>query len=401
MPGTSDSTRYHHSQRKFKEASILFTILAVMMINSILGCGEAENSIENDAMSQDTLVVSVQNTIGVSVGDSNYVFGEILSVRERNTGEILVLDRIRMQLFEYDSDGSYIRSISREGSGPGELLNPTDFDIDSSGNLLVLDMMHGMMLKLTSSGEYICTMSSYNSLPPLKFELSSDTSYIPLLAEEDISEGGVLSIRAVLAGIRFGSDERIDYWENTSQLDLTAIENLYYATILSVAYDVDSQGNVYYAPSTTDYFRFVSCEPSGETRFEVSYDVNPILKSNEELYEEQAFIKCLARWFGGRIEHNFDPPPYRTSIIDIDVDCNDRIWVRNGLTTEPTFEVYSDSGDYLTTVTVQVPVECSHLIWDFEINKTILGFPVNPGNFHRLYLFGGVDILNQTAGSGP
>ena len=384
----------YHSQRRFKDVSILFTILATMIINSILGCGEADDSIENNAVSQDTLVVSVQNTIGASVGDSNYVFGEILTVRERNTGGILVLDRIRMQLFEYDSNGSYIRSISREGSGPGELLNPTDFDIDSSGNLLVLDLMHGMMLKLTSDGEYISTMSSYNRLPPLKFELSSDTSYIPLLAEEDVSEGGVLSIRTVLAGIQFGSEEHIEYWQNTSQIDFAAIENLYYNTILSVAYDVDSQGNVYYAPSSTDYFHFVSCEPSGETRFEVSYDVNPVLKTNEELSEEQAFIKCLASWFGGRIEHDFDPPLFRTSIVDIDVDCDERIWVRNGLTTEPTFEVYSNSGDYLTTVTVQVPVECSHLIWEFEINKTILGFPMNPSDFHRLYLFGGVDILN-------
>lgn len=45
--------------------------------------------------------------------------------------------------------------------------------------------------------------------------------------------------------------------------------------------------------------------------------------------------------FGGHIDRDFDVPPFRIVVSDIDVDMNDRICVRQGLPELPLFDLIS------------------------------------------------------------
>ena len=58
--------------------------------------------------------------------DDDVLFGVILQVRTDEEGNIYLLDSQLAQVQVYSSDGRHLRTLSREGDGPGEVRRPTD-----------------------------------------------------------------------------------------------------------------------------------------------------------------------------------------------------------------------------------------------------------------------------------
>ncbi len=70
--------------------------------------------------------------------------------------KIFATDPIGKQIFCFDAKGNILYSIKRTGSGPGEFLRLTDFDINSSGQLCLLDIGNGRItLYDLNSGKYL------------------------------------------------------------------------------------------------------------------------------------------------------------------------------------------------------------------------------------------------------
>ncbi len=59
-------------------------------------------------------------TIGQSDGPEEYLFSGVLSALRLGTGEFVVANAGTNELRFFDSSGTFVRSIGREGSGPGE-----------------------------------------------------------------------------------------------------------------------------------------------------------------------------------------------------------------------------------------------------------------------------------------
>lgn len=60
-------------------------------------------------------------TIGAMEGPPEMLFGEVVGVELLEGGTVAVLDRQASEVRTYSMDGSFIRRISRRGSGPGEI----------------------------------------------------------------------------------------------------------------------------------------------------------------------------------------------------------------------------------------------------------------------------------------
>ncbi len=85
--------------------------------------------------------------------DENKIFSEPKDVVINNEGEIFILDENRIQVF--NKSGKYLRTIGREGKGPGDLLNPIFFEIDKQNNLLVVEKDNQRIQILSSNGDYL------------------------------------------------------------------------------------------------------------------------------------------------------------------------------------------------------------------------------------------------------
>ncbi len=93
----------------------LFCSLPILLL--ALGCGDgelAQESVEDlQSTTPDTITVVPSDTIGILMGDSNYVFGTIGDAVSFENGNIAVLDETGCCAKVYDSDCNFLNQISR------------------------------------------------------------------------------------------------------------------------------------------------------------------------------------------------------------------------------------------------------------------------------------------------
>ena len=79
--------------------------------------------------SEKIIVFEENLSIGKSEGPEEYIFTHILSFAADKDGNIFILDMRPFRVKVYDSEGNYLRSIGREGQGPGEFQIPGNIQI--------------------------------------------------------------------------------------------------------------------------------------------------------------------------------------------------------------------------------------------------------------------------------
>ncbi|HEX2079276.1 MAG TPA: 6-bladed beta-propeller [Longimicrobium sp.] len=102
-----------------------------------------------------------------------------MDVLEAANGHVYVLDFGDRTIKEFSPDGTFLRSYGKgKGRGPGELLNPTDFQVTTGGEVWVLDPAQGRIQVFDARGEPVRTLRV--EVPANRFALYSDGSYVLL-----------------------------------------------------------------------------------------------------------------------------------------------------------------------------------------------------------------------------
>lgn len=91
--------------------------------------------------------------IGGETDDEDEIFGIITRVRVDANGDLYLLDSQLNEVRVFDADGSFLRSIGREGEGPGEFRAAQDMFFLADGNIAVLQIFPGRLVTLTKDGE--------------------------------------------------------------------------------------------------------------------------------------------------------------------------------------------------------------------------------------------------------
>ena len=71
--------------------------------------------------------------------DENFRFYKWISLDVDRDGNIYVMDRGSFRIQIFNGNGEYLRTIGREGEGPGEFAQPTFIRLDEAGNMYVED----------------------------------------------------------------------------------------------------------------------------------------------------------------------------------------------------------------------------------------------------------------------
>jgi len=85
------------------------------------------------------------------------VFGRVWDVKADGHGNIFILDAGNQRILKFDSSGRYLKTIGRQGQGPGEFQTPVNLRIDRNGLLYVLDMRKVHVF--TPEGTYVKTIN--------------------------------------------------------------------------------------------------------------------------------------------------------------------------------------------------------------------------------------------------
>jgi len=84
--------------------------------------------------------------------DDDVFFGLITHVETDESGNIYLLDRQQSQVFVFSPDGEFLRTLSREGDGPGEIRGPQGLALLADGTVALVQNSPGKIVRVTREG---------------------------------------------------------------------------------------------------------------------------------------------------------------------------------------------------------------------------------------------------------
>ncbi len=131
-----------------------------------------------------------------SVGgyDEDILFGVISQLAEDPEGNVYLLDSQLNEIQVLSPGGEYLRTIGREGEGPGEFRNASDMFFGPGGLVGVLQVFPGKIIQLTPTGE-----------PADNFPLPEVTGFQLVFVARGLPD------RVALAGAITGDGEQTTY----------------------------------------------------------------------------------------------------------------------------------------------------------------------------------------------
>jgi 6-bladed beta-propeller len=101
------------------------------------------------------LVFKEELSIGVKEGDEKYMFGSDIVFNTDDEGNFYVTDWDKKAILKYDPSGKYVRTIGRQGQGPGEFQNLSVVRFDRDGALYVTDLSAQRISFFDKDGTYL------------------------------------------------------------------------------------------------------------------------------------------------------------------------------------------------------------------------------------------------------
>lgn len=154
-----------------------WTALAVALLIAVAGCSpdgpeadreDTQGRAALDTAFSDTMRVAdggagrawtleVLSRFGRRAGGTPRSFGSIGGLAVDSAGRVWVLDRQASEVRAFHESGEHIRTVGREGQGPGEFRHPTGLDLGPGGALWVMDPRNGRITVVDTTGEPVVT----------------------------------------------------------------------------------------------------------------------------------------------------------------------------------------------------------------------------------------------------
>jgi hypothetical protein len=303
--------------------------------------------------------------IGVTEGDPHFMFGDIRGIDAGSDGTIYVLDYQTSEIRAYDSAGRYLRTLTRQGSGPGELEAANGMVLIGDSALWIQDHRQWMMIAVDLNGEELTRFK----MPVLRYGYVWDGTFDhrgrlwkPVSDEkpvyppkEGLTEGHA---RSYLKSYdpRTGVSDSV-YIGDLANRTFVARTGQSGYMFMSVPYDpqtiavVDPAGGFWQTSGTA--YRIARLDEQGDTTLliEVAADPIPVTEQDREHYVRGAPEQSPA---GRRAADEVAAfmPKFKQAIAGMVVDDEDRLWVRRAPADDSTatYDVFQVDGAYVGVV---------------------------------------------------
>jgi len=147
---------------------------------------------------KDKISIEVDIAIGGNTADEKYLLSQPREFSIDSRGNIFILDFQENCIKKFDSTGIYIRTISRAGKGPGEILNPSQLAIDPDDNIVTWDFGNMRFSFFNNDGDFLYSVNSLKlfQFPEMildfKFDHSGFVYVATRIADFSGQEGGSL-----------------------------------------------------------------------------------------------------------------------------------------------------------------------------------------------------------------
>jgi hypothetical protein len=297
--------------------------------------------------------------IGGDTDAEGEFFGVLGSVLEDGEGNVYLLDRQLNEIKVFSPEGEYLRTIGREGEGPGEFRRPSGICFAPGGEVGVLQMMPGRIVLLTPQGDPAGTFPLPEGEGTGGFSMlhraASHDGNLVLSGTSSAFREGKMEQTSYLARVDAEGNEIVRYHERTRTLEFA---NLVFdekdMDSFVRRWDVGPEGKVFAVTDFEDY-RIPVWTWTGELDRVIEREHVPHRRTKEEMNE------AIARF---RIDINGRQAEMHASEVDravLGVYARDdgTLWVRTseGDREQPeealvSLDVFDSEGHYLRRVTL-------------------------------------------------
>ncbi len=299
--------------------------------------------------------------IGTATGEGPELFGQVQGLVADDEGRILVLDSQAREIRIFDADGAHLRTVGRQGGGPGEFANANGLAIHpEDGSVWVVDPGNGRYSVFESNGDFRTTHPrpiGYFAIPwPGGFDHDGHL--------HDVVPGGL--VRLDDEGVAVDTIALPE--DDTPRIRVTAGDG---SGIMTMSPPFGPRMHWYFDPrgmvwtAVSDAYHFTARDADGEVRRVVRRPHDPVPVSRAEGDSVVQAMRQQIAQFSERspqVEGNMNPPSHRPAFSTFVVDDQGRLWVEPSRAPDAPRElhVFDPEGRFLGPVAVDPGLRISY-----------------------------------------
>ncbi len=339
--------------------------LCVMVSFLMIGCGDGEAVSESGA--NESILLTMTDTIGVELGDSCLMFGYAVDAA-RTDSIIYILDMSRSKLQKYYPDGSYAGFVGGSGDGPGELSMPHWLAFFPDGSFLIQDIID--LGYYSPSGEWLSHVFTHAGNWPSDHVVTGPESFV--VKWHEFVQGDSFILRKFIASYDLQGDIISEFMTDSIPVPATPETNndVLNRSFSSHYFTADLDGNLYMVKRHTPDYRIECFDPSGVPFNTLSLDLPVVEKTAQEIALEKQHTEEYLTGMGtsNMMEWIYTPDSFREPIAGIWLGWNENLWVLRGTEDTPVFDIWSiPSGELLYTAHLDLSIPATEFL-TFYIN---------------------------------
>jgi hypothetical protein len=160
--------------------------------------------------------------VGGDDENDKVIFGVLSGVAVDDDGNVYLLDSQLNVIHVYSSSGEFMRTIGREGEGPGEFRKPHGIFVTGEGKIAVVQRLPGKIILLTPDGDAAGNHPVPEQDGTMIFSGGARAGDRIVLATESMgrSDAGSIKVDHGLIGIDARGNQNASYWKRTESLNL-------------------------------------------------------------------------------------------------------------------------------------------------------------------------------------
>ncbi len=263
--------------------------------------------------------------------DGEVIFGNIFRAEADAEGNVYLVDTQLSEVPVFSPAGEHIRTVSREGEGPGETRGPVDLTMLPDGTLGVLQRFPGKVVKValdgTPAGEFRLGDGPGEGLNAVYTARCRGSNLFLVAQLATRTEGGQTRTWYVS---RFDAEgkELARCWERVMNVDFTrpVIRESDIIDPVVFACAAGADGRVYLAPDRYRYAIHVYA-PDGSLHHVIERDFEPRERNEVETGRVQSVFDVWTRQ--SPVPPETEVEHIATTITALYVDDRNRLWVEN------------------------------------------------------------------------
>jgi hypothetical protein len=172
----------------FLGMAMILSMAAAQKVETVNGVQIVHNEKAGQWGNNPAVKLELVRTIGGLDADENLSFNAPYDIVLDSAGNMYILDTGNNRIQKLDPQGKFIKTIGRQGQGPGEFQGAFSLDIDEQDNLFVLEVRNMRIQVLSSEGR---------SLSTVKFDAFS-MGQIRRLKPGLFVKGGSINLRSLM-----------------------------------------------------------------------------------------------------------------------------------------------------------------------------------------------------------